>query len=62
MTGRSLLSTPPSTAPQLLPTERAAERRKIIATAEGRGLQVRGAQEPQGGERFFRRSAALAVW
>ena len=36
----------------------AAERRKSLATAEGRGL-VMGAHEPVRGERIFRRAAAL---
>src|SRR5262252_5226978 len=36
----------------------AAERRKNLATAEGRGSCVSPAYEPRSGGRFFRRSAA----
>ena len=36
----------------------AAERRQILATAEGRGFQFPASRKPQSGERFFRRSAA----
>jgi len=36
----------------------AAERRKTVATAEGRGFSF-GPRKPQSGVRFFRRSAAL---
>ena len=38
-----------------------AERRKSLATAEGRGL-VSQARKPQSGGRFFRRAALLAVY
>ena len=36
----------------------AAERRQIVATAEGRGYEVPALSEPRSGERIFRRSAA----
>ena len=36
----------------------ASERRKTLATAEGRGKRVAELYEPRSGERFFRRYAA----
>jgi hypothetical protein len=38
----------------------AAERRKTLATAEGRGFAFRP-NEPRGGERIFRRSATRLI-
>jgi hypothetical protein len=37
----------------------AAERRQIIATAEGRGLPLTACASPVRGERIFRRAAAI---
>jgi hypothetical protein len=39
----------------------AAERRQSLATAEGRGFVYKG-DEPQSGERIFRRCRGLWLW
>ena len=43
---------------KVLPRFSAAERRKSLATAEGRGFNFKEAISRGSGERFFRRSAA----